>query len=302
VPITIPHEHSIPHDELAALEERVRAALVRGDSGGLDVLGYGEVSLVLRLRTDQGSYACKRLPVFPTRERFERYSLLLAEYLRRLEESGVQPVATSLWHTPLPDGRIVGYCVQEALPAERLCVNLLRQQDEAWAEAFCKRLFGTIEGAISPALGLDAQLSNWADIDGQLVYLDVTTPLLRDQHGRERLDLRLFFSSLPWLLRDPVRLTMSGSIIDKYYQPRGAILDFLGNLHKEGLARFVPAFLAQANAGLDRPITADEVTAYYRGDARMWELLQRLRRADRFWHRAVRRRTYPFLLPPAIER
>ena len=32
------------------------------------------------------------------------------------------------------------------------------------------------------------------------------------------------------------------------------------------------------------------------------ELIQRLRRADRFWHRRIRRRTYPFLLPPAVRR
>jgi hypothetical protein len=32
------------------------------------------------------------------------------------------------------------------------------------------------------------------------------------------------------------------------------------------------------------------------------ELLQRLRRADRWWQRTVRRRPYPFLLPGRIDR
>ena len=45
-----------------------------------------------------------------------------------------------------------------------------------------------------------------------------------------------------------------------------------------------------------------EVQRWYRPDARMWELMLRLRRADRWWQQQVRRRTYPFLLPDATDR
>jgi hypothetical protein len=34
----------------------------------------------------------------------------------------------------------------------------------------------------------------------------------------------------------------------------------------------------------------------------MWEILLRLRRADRWWQRTVRRRGYPFLLPGPVDR
>ena len=37
---------------------------------------------------------------------------------------------------------------------------------------------------------------------------------------------------------------------------------------------------------------------YFARDKRLWLLMQRLRRADRAWQRRVRRRAYPFLLPP----
>jgi hypothetical protein len=53
---------------------------------------------------------------------------------------------------------------------------------------------------------------------------------------------------------------------------------------------------------VEPPISAAETERYCRDDARMWDLLQRLRRADRWWQRTVRRRPYPFLLPPRIER
>jgi hypothetical protein len=292
----------IPQRDLEALEEKVRAALRSADDSGLEILGYGEVTLVLKLRTGYGEYACKRLPVFPTRARFENYERLLGEYLQRLGAAGLAVAETRLWHQTLPGGRIVAYCVQEALPAERLCSTLLHTGGEQWAMDFFKRFLDHVERTVATDLGLDAQAANWIDTGGELVYLDVTTPLLRDPAGRERLDVPLFFTSLPWAMRDAVRLAMAKSIFEKFYSPRGVVLDFLGNLHKERLNHLVPMFLQQVNTRLAEPITAAEVAAYYRGDTRMWQLIQWLRRADRLWHRSVRRRTYPFLLPPDIDR
>ncbi|MFD9858994.1 DUF6206 family protein [Streptomyces alboflavus] len=293
---------TVPHTALAHLEEQVQDALRRADDSALDVLGYGEITLVLRLRADEGSFACKRLPVFPDRDRFERYRHSLDAYLRRLAERGLTVAPTEVWHTTGPSGRITAYCVQRELPPERLCSRLLHTEDETWAKTFFARFLDRVCAAVHPTLGLDAQASNWVDIDGELTYLDVTTPLMRDDRGRELLDVRLFFTSLPWILRDAVRVSVAKSIFDKFYATRGVLLDFLGNLHKERLDALVPAFLEQANARLAEPITAADVASYYRDDARMWELIQRLRAADRLWHRKIRRRPYPFLLPPPVDR
>ncbi|MFF7728700.1 DUF6206 family protein [Streptomyces sp. NPDC008001] len=293
---------TVPEDDLRELEQHVRAALAAGDPRGLTVLGYGEVTLVLALETARGAFACKRLPVFGGRERFEAYGRTLTRYTDRLSAAGVHVAETALWHTGLPFGKIVGYCVQETLPVKRLVSHLLHTEDRAWAEDFFARFLDTVHGAVSPVLGLDAQASNWIDLDGDLVYLDVTSPLMRDARGRELLDVRLFFTSLPWILRDAVRIAVAKSIFDKFYTPRGVVLDFLGNLHKERLDALVPAFLEQANARITPALTAGEVAAYYKGDASMWELIQRLRKADRAWHLKVLRRPYPFLLPPDADR
>ena len=64
----------------------------------------------------------------------------------------------------------------------------------------------------------------------------------------------------------------------------------------------IEPLLAAANQHLDAPLTGEEARRYYRRDAMMWALLQRLRRADRWWQRRIRRRRYPFLLPGRIER
>lgn len=288
--------------EMCNLESRVQRALAGHDESALEVMGYGEVTVILRLRTAGGDLACKRLPVFPTRARFEQYRILLDEYLSRLSAAGVPVPGTRLWTTDGKDGKVVAYCLQPAFPAETVGNIQLRTAPPEQALEWFEVVLEAITNAIAPTVGLDAQASNWVWDDGELVYIDVTTPFLRDERGRERLDVKLFMSSLPWAMREPVRLLLSRSIFDKFYTPRGAILDLLGNLIKERLAELVPLFLPRANSTLDEPITEAQVRAYYEEDARMWTLIQRLRRADRWWQRRIRRRVYPFLLPGAIAR
>jgi hypothetical protein len=99
-----------------------------------------------------------------------------------------------------------------------------------------------------------------------------------------------------------VRRFLLQGILDKYYQPRGVLLDFAANLLKEQLEPFVGTVIERSKTQLDAELSADEVRRYYADDARTWALLQRLRRWDRSWQRGVRRRPYPFLLPGEIER
>ncbi|MEO6702991.1 MAG: DUF6206 family protein [Jatrophihabitantaceae bacterium] len=283
------------------LESEVQNALARNDGTGLDVLGYGEVTLVLRIRTDAGSYACKRLPRFPDEARFHTYQELVAEYVEQLGQAGMHVAETRTWSQAHPDGGVTGYCVQPELPAARLGSRVLANESSEAILNFFGRFLDAVWASVSATTGLDAQASNWID-DGELTYVDVTTPLLRDGRGRERLDVRLFFESLPWVLRDAIRISTSKSIFDKFYQPRGVVLDFVGNLHKERLTSLIPQLLPLANQRLSEPITEAEVAAYYRSDARTWAMVQRLRRMDRQWQNRVRRRPYPFLLPPVIAR
>ncbi len=91
-------------------------------------------------------------------------------------------------------------------------------------------------------------------------------------------------------------------ILSHYYGARAALLDLIGNLKKERLAGTIPVFREAANRVVDPPITDKEIDRYYRNDAVMWEVLQRLRRTDRWWQRSVRRRSYPFLLPGKVDR
>lgn len=287
---------------IEALEARVERALAAGGPGDLEVLGYGEISAVLALEAQGGPFACKRLPPFAGSASLEAYRACLEDYLEALAGRGLRVAPTALRHLERADGRLTAYCVQAALPPGSLLPAILARAGEERARALFGRLLEAVERAVGPGLGLDGQMSNWAVAGGELIYLDVTTPMMRDGAGAERLDTGLFLASLPWALRGPVRRFLLGDILEKYYQPRGVVLDALANLVKERLERWLPAFIEEANARVRPALSAEEVRRYYASDARTWALLQRLRRLDRAWQRRVRRRPYPFLLPGRIER
>lgn len=300
--------------DLEALEERVTRSLRHGDGSGLDLLGEGEISLVLRAGPG-GEWACKRLPPFPSATAAERYAATVDRYLATLRDRGVDVVATECRAVPTGDGAVL-YCVQPALAPETQAVAIVRSEPDR-APGVLADVVETIFSTVDARVGLDAQLSNWAVADGRLRYFDVTTPLLRDPGGNSELDVDVFLASLPWALRPPVRRFVAPGIIARYHEPRTVALDLAANLLKEELDDLVPVVVDAANLRLEahveghrdrhsgrhvggnvgRPLDVDEVRRDRRSDARTWAALQTVRRVDRSWQRHVRRRTYPFLLP-----
>lgn len=288
--------------DLTGLEDEVQRALARRDDRSLHVLGHGEISSVVAWPTADGPWACKRLPVFDNEARFEAYRACFDDCVRTLNARGVIVHESHVESVNLDDGQVIAYCVQPALPLASLAPARLREISRSQGRDLLATVVDHLARAIGPDLGLDAQLSNWAEVDGTLVYLDVTTPLVRDAQGVDRLDTDLFLASMPAALRPFVRRFVLAGIVDTYYTPRLAALDLLGNLHKEQLSDWVPLAIEVVNERLALDLTEREVRRYYRRDALLWTLFQRCRRVDRAWQHHVRRRTYPFLLPARIDR
>lgn len=293
----------LPDHDLQDLDRLVVKALRRGDEEALPILGYGEISLVLAWPPDGGpSFACKRLPAFPTRERFERYRATLEDYIAALEEKGVRVVPTEFRAVELGGGWIAGYVVQPILPVDLLAPAVLARASEAEAEPLIDAVVESAAAVVGPHLGLDAQLANWVWDRGRLTYIDVSTPMMWTPEGRCRLDLALIARPFPPPLRWPLRRFLAPRILDGYRDLRGVYSDLCGNLIKERLQRWLPAFVEQANGHLDDPLSVTDIERYYQSDSRLWSLLLRLRRLDRAWQRRVRRRTYPYLLPRETRR
>ncbi len=291
----------IDADALATLDAHVRHALATHDASDLTVLGYGEISTVLGWPTGSPTVACKLLPPMAPAQ-LAAYRRVFGRYLDTLGTTGVIVPRSEIHTVHRPDGVEVGYVVQPVLPGEALAPRRLAAAAPRADHPLLLAIVDAVRRTVSDRVGLDAQLSNWALVDGTLWYLDVTTPMLRDAAGREQLDLEPVIGSVPAALRPAVRRFVAPDILARYYALRPALRDLAANLHKERLTNWIPAVLEAVNALVDEPLTAAEIADDYREDARTWALMQRLRRMDRSWQHRARRRTYPFLLPGRIDR
>ncbi len=297
----MPEAASAPEVPLDEVEAAVRHALESGDDTGLRILGYGEISLVIGWPTERPVVACKRLPPFSSRFAAETYGERFTEYLDVLSARGVEPVPSS-FHIVASEAGVVAYVTQPVLEAATLGPEVLRRARPDPGHPLIAGIVEAVLGAVDSRTGLDAQVSNWALSDARLRYLDVTTPMCFGPDGRPTLDIGVFLAAYPWALRGVLGRFVAPGVIGAYRDARHVLVDLAANLHKEQLVAWVPSVVEAANARVSPPIDVEEVRRYYRSDARLWEAMLRLRRADRWWQRNVRRRNYPFLLPGRIQR
>jgi Family of unknown function (DUF6206) len=282
--------------ELRALEGEVSAALALRNPDRLPLLGHGEISLVLGWPPGEPRVACKRLPPFRDVAAFERYAVVVRRYIDELRAGGVRIVETQLHHLVRPDGRVVGFHVQPVLPRQALGTEILRGVDASHGHPVLGAVADAVVGATHPRLGVDAQLSNWAWLDGEPWQLDLTTPFLLDEWGRPRFDLTPFLAVLPAPVRPLVRHEMV-TLIHRWTTARGALLDMTASLLKERLDPWVAPVLTEVNARVTPPISVEEATRVYHSDRRLWPLLLQLERANRWWQNNVRHRPFEFLVP-----
>lgn len=279
----------------------MRRALARGDEGELNVVGYGEISLGVGWPPDEPRLVAKRMPPFRDLAAFEAYRGAVADYIGRLEHGGMRVLETEVRPVAGEGGVVVAYALQPLLPAASLGPPVLAAADPEAGHPLAERIVDATLSIVGPELGLDPQLANWSWLGGEAVFFDVTTPFLRDERGRDRMDFEVLLAAFPRPLRGALRRFVAPGIIAQYHDPRVALTDACANLIKERLEAWIPVFLALAAPRLEQPVEAEEVRRYYRSDSRTWSWIQRLRRADRGWHR-LRGRTYPFLIPGEIER
>jgi len=287
---------SISDTELELVESAIVVALETDDHSGLMILGYGEVSVAVGWPTDAPKWAVKRMPPFPHRAAFERYSELVTGYVSHLENAGVAIVPTEVRTLPGPSGSSIGYLVQPVIDAPALGPNVLRAADPTAGHPLIGSIVDAVMACTDGRTGIDAQITNWAWIDGHAVNLDVNTPFVFDETGSPVLDLDMFIGALPWVVRATQRKA-GPKIIARWAKPRWTLTDLAMNLHKDHLEDWIPVVVAAANARLDDPIDESSLRAQYDKEAKLWVKLHRLKKIDRWWQRHVRRRRYQFLVP-----
>ncbi len=293
----------VTRSEIESFERLLEDAIRTGSADRLQVIGYGEVTIAVKLSTPRGDFACKRLVPFTTRRAAEQTAALIATYVSELEACGLDVLETETPVLETPLGHVL-HVVQPMLAPATLAPNVLRRKSADEAEPYVRRIFGHIAASVTPTLAPDGQLSNWA-VDGERIrYLDVGTPFLRDERGNDLFDFTQQTRALPAPIRVIVDRFLLREILDNYHSIRGQGLDFLGNLIKEGLSHLLVPLLSVANEvfALSPALTEREVRVHYRSDARTYALIQAARRADRWVFQNLLRRPYPYLLPPRIDR
>lgn len=291
------------------------------------VLGYGEISTVFEIGASP-DVAYKRMPIFRSQEELAAYEVVYREYHRLLiEEIGLRLPAFGHASLTSDAGQIVFFAAQERLdPANigsrliqrlstpdvlRLVRQVLRELARVWRY---NRQQQRIE------IGIDGQISNWAvggyDPDRlrlgpaiELTYLDTSTPLFRID-SQEQLDVELFLRSAPSFLAWLLRRLFLADVVGRYYDLRRVTIDLIANFYKEQLPNLVPDLIDEANSFFTAeasdlgvaPITQKEVQSYYREDAFIWRYYQAARRIDRFLHRKLLHKPYPYILPEIRQR
>jgi Family of unknown function (DUF6206) len=283
--------------ELAQLEVLVQEALRTGDRSALDLRGFGVTSVVLAAPVGEPVAACKRVPPFRDRAAVDRYGEVVLRNIDELRAAGVDVIETEVRLVEV-GGHLVGYVVQPLLPPATLGEAVLKASEPRADHSLLTAIVDAVARSTTPQRGLDAQIGNWAVVEGAVRFLDVTTPFLFEADGRLAMDLDVFLVAGPPALRPLYRRELPKSMA-RWVDPRHALVDLAGNLYKLDLDNWVEPVIEASSAVADPPLTVAEARDYYDGEVKTWSMLHRVLRGYEWWTRSVRRRVPAGFLPPA---
>jgi len=324
-----PKGYKIDFDTLVEFERGLDSIHPERSTMPCRVLGYGEISTVFEIHAvTLDGLAFKRVSIFETPEELSRYLATYQEYNRLLEQDiGVRLPPHGHAVVVNQRGRPIFYIIQSKLPVPAMgnkAMHLLPREDTVTLfECVLHELhkvWNFNQRGADCQVGFDGQVSNWVidDFDPiqprveagvQLAYVDTSTPFIR-YHGVEQMDPELFLRSAPSFLAWILRILYLKDVVARYYDFRLVVIDLLANCCKEQMPELIPDLLVMVNnyfAGEARtfnlePIQEKEVLSYYREDALIWSLYLSMRKVDRFLHRYILFRPYPYILPGRIKR
>lgn len=287
---------------------------------GVTIIGYGEISAVLRF-AEQPGVVFKRMAGFRTAPEVEGFTRAIGEYCDALRGCGVNVISTECHGVTTPRNGNVVYLVQPAVPADHIGNAVVKTGTDDEVRALLRAVLASLEPVYRAnaksngvSIGVDAQISNWAwplagPGTGKPLYIDVGAPFMR-RDGREIMDWEVMVRALPGPMRWYMRNYELQGVLDRYHKLKITLIDIAGNIIKEGRADRVPLMLEEfshwlqdsaADLGTEPP-TAEEVERYYSADAKIWTYVLAARKLDRFVQTHLFRGNYPHVLPGKIAR
>ena len=282
--------------DLAAVETAVQAALRRRSVDGLNLLGHGEISMVLGWPSKEPTMALKRVPPFRDRARAEQYLAECTRWSALMRERAVDVLPTELMLFERADGMTVAYHRQPLVDPAQIGHRVLREAPVAERHPLLDAIVDTIGRAVSDRVGFDGQAANWYWHDGTATMLDVTSPFLLNQAGDDlEYDSSVFLAEYPLVARGYLRKELL-TIVHRYTTTSGVISDMVANLMKEGLDPWVQPTIDTTRERLGVAIDLAECQAMFDTDRKLFPLALRAKRVQRRWMQLTGRR-YESLLP-----
>ena len=277
--------------ELALAESAVLAALDSRNVDGLKVLGFGETTLALAWPTDAPRLVLKRMISTPSASDAAEISASLSTYIERIGEH--VRVAPTEVRTILTDGgRHVIYLVQQLFDPSVLVDTVLAASTPSSDNPIVSALIDVVLSATQTNdVGVDAQFSNFAWVDSELVLFDVGTPFLFESDGSLALDPRHMVSPLPMPVRAKAATQINGILRDMTTR-RGSFFHSALGLARVGLDDWLDPVLAAFAPHVEPAITEQEVREHVASRHKESLRLKQLMRAQRVWIEKVRRRRY----------
>ena len=274
-----------------------------------EVIGFGEISSIFKINGYPG-WIYKRLPLFDDEKQAGAYVQKYEQYIHYLKKAGIG--LPEDFSRTAQGKKVVLYLAQQELNKADICHIRLHAQTEGENIKMLENILLEIKKIYQfnqqnkPAieLSIDGQVSNWAMVNGRLLYFDTSTPLFKI-NGKEQMDPELLLNSTPRALRWVIRSFFLQEVMDRYYDIRLVYVDLIANLHKEKKQDLINKAIELANDLLPadaEKITRKEVDKYYQDDKFIWQLFLALRKMDRWTATNIFRKQYEFILPGKIER
>ncbi|MEI8238464.1 MAG: DUF6206 family protein [Actinomycetota bacterium] len=287
--------NNVPGVDLAVVEATVGAAIRTGDESALQLLGHGEISIVLGWPSAAPQHALKRVPPFPSRAAAATYITACERNFELLRVAGVGIWPTTLHTLERADGRVVVYHRQPVADVSQLGTNVLRNAPSAGHHPFLEAVVVLTKAVTRPDVGFDVNAANWLWDGTTATQIDFTSPFLLDHTGKDlQFDTSSFLREYPTIIKPVLRKELLKLIV-RYTTPEGALNDMLSHLYKEGLEQWVDPTVDIART---HGVTLDKVAAQkmLTDDAKLLPLLLKVKRTQRWWVHHTRR-TYDSLLP-----
>ncbi|HGY56444.1 MAG TPA: hypothetical protein ENK44_12110 [Caldithrix abyssi] len=296
---------------LSQFEKQLNPLYLERSSIPAEVLGYGEISSIFRLKQPE-AVAFKRLPIFNSTSDAETYLANYKEYCSLLGQAGITLPEDSGVIVQAPRRPAALYIAQKLLEPDHFAHKLIHSLPQNELETLLENVITEIqkiwrfnkEHTPDIELSIDGQLSNWALVDGNLLYVDTGTPMYR-KAGQEQLDPEPLLKSAPAFLRWILRLFFLDDVMNRYYDERLVYIDLAANLYKEQRPDLIPLTVRIINRHISdglAPVSEKEVEKYYKEDKLIWTLFLSFRRIDRWITTRLLRKRYEFILPGKIKR